>query len=381
MGNTELHPSTGLIKALLMISQLMPLSGFSSHQKSLLTALQRCSQQPVVPRHSLDLQHIHRVPVPRGDGGAPSMLFALDQFQFQWDKGHSHGKKFSDYRYQLKERTKLGVFYGNLATHMVSRLMTDSQSHRGNYQRQMISLLEQRLDVVIFRSHFVRSIKTAQQLISHGHVSVNGSPLTIPSCRLVPGDVVSLRSGVLTSRGDRFREVLKAHGEHQKLHGTHGDSVHRLLQQAVLHGDFHLLEVVLAQKIASRIVYSMSSAREEGIHEITYTPVKGPKGATHGSATRAPSTVSKRAFRDGVTGLLHILGVMGMSHHLVSLHITRALSKRTSRSRVKTSWWLMHIKPVHLETSYGLSQIIYLYAPQRVAYPFPLQLDDVRRSF
>lgn len=367
-----------------MTSQLMSLSGFSSHQKSLLTALQTCSQHPVSPASAQDPQHMPTSALGRGDRAVQSMLFALDQFQFEWGKQHSHGKKFSEYRYQLKERTKCGVFYGNLATHMVSRVLTDSQSHRGNYQRQMIGLLEQRLDMVLFRSGLVKSIKTAQQFITHGHVLVNASPVDIPSCRLSPGDVVCLTPHVRTSRGDRFRELLGAHRDPRTRQASNVTVFPKpgiADPRAQRGGDLQLLAMVLAHKIASRILYSTPPWSQQHGHHLEYIPVKYPKGAPRGGVTPKFDTVWKRRLRESVSGLLHTLGSMGTPDHLVSLHMNRSLAKHASGADKATSWWLMPTKPVHLEISYALSRVIYLYAPQRVTYPFPLQLDDLRRSF
>ena len=57
----------------------------------------------------------------------------------------------------------------------------------------MIGLLEQRLDAVVYRAKFVPTVFAARQFVSHGHVTVNGRKVTIPSYRCRPGDVIEVR--------------------------------------------------------------------------------------------------------------------------------------------------------------------------------------------
>ncbi len=57
----------------------------------------------------------------------------------------------------------------------------------------MIGLLEQRLDVVVYRAKFVPTVFSARQFVNHGHVKVNGVRTNIPSFRVKPGDVIEIR--------------------------------------------------------------------------------------------------------------------------------------------------------------------------------------------
>ena len=64
---------------------------------------------------------------------------------------------------------------------------------RGDTSENLIGLLEQRLDAVVYRMKFVPTVVAARQFVNHGHVSVNGRRVNIPSFRVREGDVIEVR--------------------------------------------------------------------------------------------------------------------------------------------------------------------------------------------
>lgn len=103
-------------------------------------------------------------------------------------------RKLSDYAVRLREKQKLRFNYG--LTERQLRILVDEARHLPGVTGEVIlELLERRLDNVVWRAGFAATIPAARQLVSHGHVRVNGRRLDIPSARLSPGDTVSLRAG------------------------------------------------------------------------------------------------------------------------------------------------------------------------------------------
>ncbi len=103
-------------------------------------------------------------------------------------------RKLSDYAVRLREKQKLRFNYG--LTERQLRLLVDEARHLPGVTGDVIlELLERRLDNVVWRAGFAATIPAARQLVSHGHVRVNGRRLDIPSARLSPGDAVTLRAG------------------------------------------------------------------------------------------------------------------------------------------------------------------------------------------
>ena len=102
-------------------------------------------------------------------------------------------RKGSDYGTQLRAKQQLRGYYGNINEKQFRRIYAEAVLAGGDTSEQLIGLLERRLDIVIYRMLFVPTVFAARQLISHGHVMVNGRRVNIPSYRLREGDAVEVR--------------------------------------------------------------------------------------------------------------------------------------------------------------------------------------------
>jgi small subunit ribosomal protein S4 len=105
--------------------------------------------------------------------------------------GHER-KKVTEYGRRLMEKQKLCVNYGVTERQLV-RLVISARGAKGPTGSRLLELLEKRLDNVVFRSGFARTIPGARQLVNHGHVLVNGKKVDRVSYSVRKGDVVSLR--------------------------------------------------------------------------------------------------------------------------------------------------------------------------------------------
>jgi len=101
-------------------------------------------------------------------------------------------KKMTDYGMQLREKQKLKRLYGMLEKQF---LITFKKADKmpGKTGENLIALLERRLDNAVYRMRFATSRKQARQIVSHGHVLVNGRKVTIPSYEVKPGDEVQIK--------------------------------------------------------------------------------------------------------------------------------------------------------------------------------------------
>jgi small subunit ribosomal protein S4 len=107
--------------------------------------------------------------------------------------GQRRKSKVSDFGLQLRAKQKLKGSYGNLTEKQFSRTYTEAARRKGNTAENLIALLESRLDAVVYRAKFVPTVFAARQFVNHGHVTVNGKRVNIPSYRVKPGDVVEVR--------------------------------------------------------------------------------------------------------------------------------------------------------------------------------------------
>ena len=107
--------------------------------------------------------------------------------------GQSRAKKPSEYGLQLREKQKCRRAYGVLESQF-RKYYDMAANMRGVTGDNMLSLLERRLDNVAFRLGFGNSRAMARQLVTHGHILVDGKKVDIPSYRVKPGQVISVRS-------------------------------------------------------------------------------------------------------------------------------------------------------------------------------------------
>lgn len=112
-------------------------------------------------------------------------------------------KKLSNYGQQLLEKQRLRAYYG-LMEKKFSRYVQKSAQENGVTGDNLIKKLEKRLDNLVYRAGFARSIRQARQMVVHGHILVNGKKIDIPSYQIEIGDQISLRNKY--RKNDLFRE-------------------------------------------------------------------------------------------------------------------------------------------------------------------------------
>jgi small subunit ribosomal protein S4 len=106
---------------------------------------------------------------------------------------HGRGRvRESDYQIQLREKQKLRTMYGVLEKQF-RRYYEEAARRPGITGENLLQMLEQRLDNVVWRSGLAATRPQARQLVNHGHFQVNGRKVDIPSYQVSPGDVVSIK--------------------------------------------------------------------------------------------------------------------------------------------------------------------------------------------
>ena len=106
--------------------------------------------------------------------------------------GMDRKRKPSNYSVQLTEKQKVRFMY-QLSEKQFKKLVTESGKMKGVHGENLLFLLESRLDNLVYRAGFSTTRRGARQLVNHGHVTVNGKKVDIPSYRVKIGDVVSLK--------------------------------------------------------------------------------------------------------------------------------------------------------------------------------------------
>lgn len=106
--------------------------------------------------------------------------------------GNERKGKLSDYGTQLKEKQKVRFMYG-VNERQFKKTFSEAGKMQGIHGTNFLRLLESRLDNLVYRIGFASTRRGARQLVNHGHVTVNGKKVNIPSYRVKPGDIISLK--------------------------------------------------------------------------------------------------------------------------------------------------------------------------------------------
>ena len=114
-----------------------------------------------------------------------------------WRRGRN-----SDYGVRLREKQKVKRFYGLMEKQFIS-YFHKAERGKGNTGEVLLELLERRLDNVIYKLNFAPSRKAARQLITHGHIYVNGRRINVPDILVEIGDKIGLKNS------DRSRKIVK----------------------------------------------------------------------------------------------------------------------------------------------------------------------------
>ncbi len=120
--------------------------------------------------------------------------------------GRTSGQRTSDFGLQLREKQKVKRMYGVLERQF-RRYFAEADRRRGNTGANLLSLLESRLDNVVFRMGFASTRAEARQLVSHKGILVNGQSVNIPSYSVKGGDVVAVREK--SRNQNRVKEALE----------------------------------------------------------------------------------------------------------------------------------------------------------------------------
>ena len=120
------------------------------------------------------------------------------------------GKKVSEYGLQLKEKQKAKFIYGVLEKPFRNLFAKAERMKNGTAGENLMTLLELRLDNVMFRLGYGRTRTESRQIVDHRHVLVNGKIVNIPSYEVKVGDVIEIKEKVKSAQ--RYKDILEVTG-------------------------------------------------------------------------------------------------------------------------------------------------------------------------
>jgi small subunit ribosomal protein S4 len=117
---------------------------------------------------------------------------AVDRRKYPPGQHGQSYRKLSDYGFQLREKQKVRKIYG-LLEKQFRKYFYEAERRKGITGEVLLQLVESRLDNIIYRMGFAPNRQGARQLISHGHILLNGKKVTLPSYTVKGGDLVSIK--------------------------------------------------------------------------------------------------------------------------------------------------------------------------------------------
>jgi|694.fasta_scaffold155384_1 ribosomal protein S4 len=305
-----------------------------------------------------------------------NLLFSGDQFLYEFLIKYPQRKKMSEYKLQLKEQKKLSLFYGSLSKKQLQKYFLESSSAQGEFSKKFIGLLERRLDVILYRSQFVKNIVMAKQLITHKKVLVNQKIISVPSYLANPGDIISITESTKPRVVSSLQAVLKS----QNITLPTDDMN---LKDWTFKGKFlskkqiQLLTSLIMKKIYQRAeIQQYQNPFSVKTQEYPYSYFHIYKILNTTKLSSLKSSTQKKM----ILQTLSNLNFDDVSKEIFLLTFEKNLSKRFSKHTILSNLNIFGIKPLHLELSYKLLTTIFLYSPQRVYYPFALDFDLLKRA-
>jgi len=117
-------------------------------------------------------------------------------------------KKLTEYGLQLREKQKVRRYYGIQESQMF-KYYNMADKMKGITGENLLKILESRLDNVVYRMGFGSSRAEARQLVTHGHFTINGKKVNIPSYLTNAGDVIEVKAS--SKNSERFKEIVENH--------------------------------------------------------------------------------------------------------------------------------------------------------------------------
>jgi ribosomal protein S4 len=337
-----------------------------------------------------------------------NLLFSLDQFMFEFSKNKNQQKRSSEFQKLLKEQKKITLFYGNLSKKEFQKIVNQAKKYPGYFYRNFFSLIEKRLDVILYRCGFAKTICLARQLITHKKILINNKLTTTPSYNVQPGDCISVRPKYKDSISKNLLSYLNTWL--RKRRSSKKTIIYRILKQRLGHSkkkktkksyiNVNSLISLLLQKINNHISkknkfilleknpFFIGSKNLFFWKKLIHRKQKSNQNKQISGTLKKYETKNNHIYPILISNLVSLMRSQKLfKPFLISVFKKQIFEKRFSYHKFmnfeRNNRFLKFggLKPLHLETSYRVLKTIYLYSPQRIKFPFSINIDLLTRAF
>lgn len=316
----------------------------------------------------------------------PRFLLSMDQLKNDFLQIQTQTKSSSEYLLKIKEKKKFSLLYGKVAKKFFQKVFSQAQRERGNVSNNLISLFETRLDVILYRVFFAKTISSAKQMINHNSILVNGVKMNISSYLVKPGDVIAVDQEKKIYIANLILNNLKKKAKIRRFRF--------LLSNKFLERKIRKILPQVQNSLEKKQKITLKIQKEYGVLQKIINKLK-----------KQLTRIKKRNFKDfrkrkwSLETLVRFNNLKKMwkmylfklentpynltkkkKQKFLYLQLKRSMVRKLPRYHVLTNMRISPMKPLHLEVSYKLLNIIFLYYPQKVVYPGTINLDLLSRS-
>jgi ribosomal protein S4 len=345
------------------------------------------------------------------------LLFSIDQFLAEFEKKNKK-RKISEFKLQLQEKKKLTLFYGHLSKKTFDKVLQQSKRDHGYFAKNLISILEHRLDVILYRSRFSLSLCQCRQLIVHHKIKVNNSIVSTPSYHVNPGDIITFldsniflhsvnpiikkystiflekksNASLPLSRNNqiftasRNSKLLKIMSNSYSLNYQSIALKKRILEQCI----YLLLNKIYARKkikIRCKILETSNNNKKDFFIFLLPNYVKRqtdrfslfPNHKFGKENNKSQLSKSQNAYKIATYGLLQEWNSKESFKKYSIAKWKKYTVQNLSSKQKLNSLRFTALRAINLEISYRISSLIFLYSPHRVYFPFCIDINAIHR--
>lgn len=315
-----------------------------------------------------------------------NLLFSIDQFFSEFFKKQPQRNKASDFKLQLREQKKISIFYGGLTKKQLTKIVIQATFYKGQVTKNILSILERRLDVVLFRSNFTKNVVSSRQLITHKKILVNNKYITSPSYMVRPGDIISVSPEYINNISKSLLSTLKNKLKMQE--NPYMLPVETLnkwdnIESPASKRDLDFFVQFILKKLQIKLQATKIHHKSFQNNDSSQVVICSSTLERNQYLVDNKDLINRELLGYYRTILLNLIlsaRNSSSSRDFFMLILRTNLLKKRSKEDVLIGLQCVGRKPLHLEISYKLLTIIFLYSPQRIYYPFCLDLDLLQRS-
>lgn len=283
----------------------------------------------------------------------------------------------------LQCRKNIKLFYGTLDTNKLQQIVEQAASKQSTFAQNFFSLIESRLDVVLYRSGFAKTIRAARQAIRHSKVYVNNKRCRVSSTLCKPGDIItfskynvlSLRNNVVNKKEVKNHEgslsatlllalvYLRRIRNHLDISTNFPNKIRNLE---------NILRIINSKK---RLKLSDKNFSQVCLNEIKnkidfeYLILKFLENL------KDQNKISSNLWNNGISSFGALMGY----YEIIPSDFLRAGLSSSAKQQGNGFINYINKAPSHLEISKISNNIIFLYSPQKISLPFHIDVDILRK--